>query len=111
MAHGLVLALSQQPARALAALRNAARLQPGRERIHTDIADVLASMGRVDEALDAYRQAVQANAGDFEAHLGMAELLVQRGRQAEALPHLQAAANSPDSAVREAARTHLSALR
>jgi tetratricopeptide (TPR) repeat protein len=108
---GLVLALSQQPARALAALRNAARLQPGRERIHTDIADLLASIGRVDEALDAYRQAVQANAGDFEAHLGMAELLVQRGRQAEALPHLQAAANSPDSAVREAARTHLSALR
>jgi tetratricopeptide (TPR) repeat protein len=109
--YGLVLALSQRPGPALDALRRAARLQPGRERIHTDIADVLAGLGRLDEALGEYRLAVQTNAADFEAHLGIAELLMGRGRRAEALPHLQAAAGSPEPAVRDAARQHLSAIR
>lgn len=109
--YGLVLALSQQPARALAALREAARLQPGRERIQTDIGDVLAGMGRLDEALAAYRLAVQASASDFEARLAMAELLLGRGRRSEAIPLLEAVANGPDPALREAARKHLSSAR
>ncbi|MGD9904194.1 MAG: tetratricopeptide repeat protein [Vicinamibacterales bacterium] len=109
--HGLVLMLLGEPVQALAALRNAARLQPGRDRIHTDIADLLAATGRPAEALAEYGLAVAANAADFDAHLGMGELLLERGRRAEARPHLEAALGSPDPAVRDAARTHLSGLR
>lgn len=109
--HGLVLALTGQSSRALAALRSAARLQPGRNGIHTDLADVLAATGAIDEALGEYRLAVQADARDFDAHLALAELLLQGGRKNEAKPHLEAAAASPDPALRTAARTHLSALR
>lgn len=109
--YGLVLALTGQPTRALAALREAARLEPGRPRLHTDLGDVLAGAGRADAAIGEYRLAVQADAADHDAHLGLAELLLRRGRTAEAWPHLQAAATSPDPAIREAAQAHLSARR
>ncbi|MCC6988932.1 MAG: tetratricopeptide repeat protein [Acidobacteria bacterium] len=108
---GLVLALTRQNERALVALRRAAQLQPDRDGLHTDLGDVLAAMGRPDEALGEYRLAVAANSSDFDAHFALAELLLARGRSGEAIPHLQAAAASPDAALRDAARARLSALR
>ncbi len=45
----------------------------------------------------------EADPRDFDAHFGMAELLMRQGRRAQAIPHLEAAANSPDSALRDAA--------
>ena len=109
--YGLVLAASLQNARALEALRTAARLQPGRERIHTDIADVLVAMGSTDEALREYRLALEADPRDFDAHFSLAELLIRQGRNVEAIPHLRAAENSPDTALKQAARARLSALK
>jgi tetratricopeptide (TPR) repeat protein len=109
--YGLVLALTEQHLRAVAALRAAIRLEPGRERLHTDLADTLATMGRTDAAADEYRLALQIDPGDFDAHFGLAELLLRQGRNAAAIPHLQAAATSPEPALRAAAQAHLSALR
>ena len=74
----------------------AATLEPGRARIHTDIADVLAAMGRNQDAVGEYGLALRADANDFDAHLGLAELLILQGRTAEAIPHLRAAATSRD---------------
>ena len=67
--------------------------------------------GATAEAVAEYQRAVEADPSDFEAHFGLAELLIGAGRRAEAIPHLRTAAGSSDPALREAARTRLSALR
>jgi Flp pilus assembly protein TadD len=55
----LVLALMHAYPRAVEELRAAVRLAPRLAQAHVDLADVLATMGRIDEAAREYRLAIQ----------------------------------------------------
>jgi Tfp pilus assembly protein PilF len=52
--YGVVLALLHQDARAVQELQRAIDLEPGNEQARLDLADVLASSGRVQEAIQEY---------------------------------------------------------
>jgi len=97
--------------RAIAALQAGVRLAPGLARAHTDLADVLAVTGRVDEAAREYELAIQANPREYEAHYGLGEIFARQRRTSEAILHFQAAAQSADPALRDAATSRLAALR
>jgi predicted CXXCH cytochrome family protein len=109
--YGLVLGLMQSYPRAVVALQAAVRLAPGLARVHTDLADVLAITGRVDDAAGEYALAIQADPRDYDAHYGLGEILARQRRIGEAVVHFEAAAQSADSAQRDAARARLATLR
>ncbi len=109
--YGLVLALMQSYPKAVVALQAAVRLAPSRARAHTDLADVFAVIGRVDEAAREYELAIQADPREYEAHFGLGEIRLGQRRAKEAIGHFQAAAESPDSALRDAALARLTTLR
>jgi Tfp pilus assembly protein PilF len=92
-------------------LQAAVRLSPRLARPHTDLADLLATTGRVGEAAREYELAIQANPSEYEAHYGLGEILARQRRTSEAGAHFQAAAQSADPTLRDAAKTRLAALR
>jgi tetratricopeptide (TPR) repeat protein len=106
----VVLAMTGAYPEALAALRAALRLAPGRAQARTDLAAVLTTMGRVGEAAREYELAIQANPREYDAHLALGDLRARAGRTAEARRHFEAAADSADPDVRQAARAGLGRL-
>ena len=109
--YGLVLALTHAYPKAIEALSAAVREAPRLARAHTDLADVLALTGQAGAAAREYERAIAANPQEYEAHAGLAELLARQRRTVEAIAHFQAAAQSLDPAIREAARARLAELR
>jgi tetratricopeptide (TPR) repeat protein len=109
--YGLVLALTHSYPKAIAALSAAVREAPRVARPHTDLADVLAITGRADEAAREYERAIEANPREYDAHFGLGEILARQQRTSEAIVHFQAAAQSPDPALRDVANTRLAGLR
>ena len=109
--YGLVLALTRSYTKAIAALSAAVRLVPRRARPHTDLADVLAIIGRAGEAVREYERAIEVDPREYDAHFGLGEILARQQRTTEAIVHFQAAAQSPDPALRDTANARLAGLR
>lgn len=114
--HGVVLAVTRSYPQAVAALQAAVRFAglPARKQrwaglaqAHTDLADVLIAMGRIDDGMREYALAIQVNPAEYSAHLRLGELLARRGRTADARPHLEAAVRSADADLSAAARAAL----
>ena len=64
----------QSYARAAGELEAAVRLAPDRATLRVDLADVLATLGRVGEARREYRAAIQLDPANQEARAGLAAL-------------------------------------
>jgi Tfp pilus assembly protein PilF len=105
-----VLALTRAYPKAEAQLRAAIRLSPRLAEAHTDLADVLAAMGRPDDAAHEYELAIGLNPGDLDAHLALGEILVRKGRRADARLHFEAVVQSPVPEMRQAGLEALRAL-
>ena len=69
----------QSYTRAAAELETAVRLAPDRAPARVDLADVLATLGRVDEARREYMAAIQLDPANQEARAGLAALRSRDG--------------------------------
>jgi Flp pilus assembly protein TadD len=69
----------QSYTRADAELETAVRLAPGRAAARVELADVLATLGRVGEARREYTAAIQLDPGNREARAGLAALRREGG--------------------------------
>jgi tetratricopeptide (TPR) repeat protein len=108
--YGVLLGLMRSFPRAVSELQEAVRLSPGLARAHTDLADVLTITGRIVEAARAYELAIQANPREYEAHYGLGEIRAGQRRTRDAVVHFEAAAQSSDPALRDAASARVAAL-
>ena len=80
--YGLVLALMQSYPRAVAELETAVRLAPDRAPARVDLADVLATLGRLDEARREYLAAIRLDPANREARAAWRRCVVKAGNQA-----------------------------
>jgi serine/threonine protein kinase/tetratricopeptide (TPR) repeat protein len=76
---------------ALAAYREAIRIEPTLARAHYNVGVVLHAQGHVDEAKAAYLDAIRLNPTDVEALHNIGEMLSNGPDPAAAIPHLEAA--------------------
>ncbi|MBV8202806.1 MAG: tetratricopeptide repeat protein, partial [Acidobacteria bacterium] len=77
---------------ALAALREAARLDANLHGLYTRMGAIYDVLGQHDDALLAFQEAVRHDPGDAEAHYTLGTLLLSRGDVPRALPELESAA-------------------
>jgi tetratricopeptide (TPR) repeat protein len=75
---------------AVAALREAIRLDPGSARANADLGDALGARGEAAGAEAAYREAIRLDPRDPAPRLRLGRLLTGQGRQAEAQGYLKA---------------------
>jgi Flp pilus assembly protein TadD len=101
---GRLLVLMNQVPRAVLELREAARLEPDEPQAHEDLAETLAAIGHAAEAITEFERVLALQQDQPRAHLGLGMVLLSQHRTAEAQQHLQAAANSSDPEVAQAAR-------
>jgi predicted CXXCH cytochrome family protein len=78
----------------------ALRSNPESADLRASSAAVLAAEGKEAEAISEFEAAVKLKQDLYAAHLQLALLLAKAGRNAEARIHLRAAAQSPDSRLR-----------
>jgi tetratricopeptide (TPR) repeat protein len=96
----LAQALRAQGKDAVAALRQAAALQPDNAQAYTNLGNALQDAGELEEALRAQRRALSLNPGYAEAHNNMGSVLTALGRSAEAVESfLRAATLAPGFAL------------
>jgi len=105
--YGLLLAMTGSTDKAAMQLREAVRLNPNLAQVHSDLATVLSAQGKMKDAADEYRRAIQFNPEAWDAHLSLGLILARSGNTVEARAHIAKAVESPDPAVREAARKAL----
>jgi predicted CXXCH cytochrome family protein len=101
---GRLLVLMDQLPRAVTELREAARQEPNDPEVHEDLADVLAATGHASEAINEYNRVLALRPDQPQAHLGLGMVLLSQHRVPEARLHLEAAANSSDPEIAQAAR-------
>lgn len=70
---------------AIAAYREAVRLQPRAPQAHNDLGAVLYDVGRVEEAIDEYETALRFDPDYAEAHNNLGVALLSQGRTAESV--------------------------
>lgn len=87
---GRLLALGNQPARALSELNRARRLAPELFEAAFLAGLVYAELGRLDDAGAAYAEALEARPGFGPARLALAEVQARRGRCDEAVGTIEA---------------------
>jgi len=107
---GRLLVLVDQLPRAVIELREAAQQEPNDPQVLEDLADVLAASGHAAEAIAEYKLVLALRPDQSQAHLGLGMALLSQGRAAEARLHLQAAANSSNPEIAQAARRLLAQL-
>jgi Flp pilus assembly protein TadD len=107
---GRLLVLMDQLPSALTELREAAHLEPNEPQVHQDLADLLAATGDAADATTEYERVLVLQPDQPQAHLGLGMVLLSQHRTAEARQHLQAAANSSDPEIAQAARRLLEQL-
>jgi Flp pilus assembly protein TadD len=101
---GRLLVLMDQLPRAVSELREAAQLEPDDPEVHEDLADVLAATGHTAEAIPEYERVLALRPDQSQAHLGSGMAMLSQHRVTEARVHLEAAANSSDPEIAQAAR-------
>jgi Flp pilus assembly protein TadD len=101
---GRLLVLMDQTPRAITELHEAAQLEPKDPEIHEDLADVLAATGHATEAIPEYERVLALEPDQPRANLGLGMVLLSQHRVPEARLHLEAAANSSDPEIAQAAR-------
>jgi Flp pilus assembly protein TadD len=69
----------QSYTRAVTELETAVRLAPDRAPVRVDLADVLATLGRLDEARREYAEAIRLDPANREARAGLAALRREGG--------------------------------
>jgi tetratricopeptide (TPR) repeat protein len=86
-----------KPEEALAAYREAIRLDPKRPALHHEIGEIHSKQGRTQEAAAAYadelvllRERVDHNRNDVEVHVDLGKALIARGHRDEAIAEFQA---------------------
>jgi predicted CXXCH cytochrome family protein len=107
---GRLLVLMDQVPSAITELHEAAQQEPNNSEVHEDLADVLAATGHAAEAIPEYERALALQPDRPQAQLGLGMVLLSQHRVPEARSHLQAAANSSDPEVAQAARRLLAQL-
>jgi Flp pilus assembly protein TadD len=75
--------------------------------VHSELGDLLAANGQVQNASDEYREAIRLKPDLYDAHLGLGTILARKGNLGEAGQHFEAASQSADPAVRDPARRAL----
>lgn len=101
---GRLMVLMDQLPRAVSELREAVQQEPNDPTVHEDLADVFAATGHAPEAIPEYERVLALEPDEPQAQLGLGMVLLSRGRAAEARLHLQAAANSSNPEIAQAAR-------
>ena len=86
---GVGLAASRDHNSALAAFRDAIKLDPGAAPAYQEAARVLFQLGDMEGAIDQLRQGVEANPDDIDLRLGLARALVGADRWDEAFGELE----------------------
>jgi tetratricopeptide (TPR) repeat protein len=84
---------------ALAALREAARLDRTLPRIFTRMGAIYEVLNQPDDARLAFEEALRNDPGDADAHYALGSLLLRRQDAAGALPHLERAVEMEPMAV------------
>lgn len=106
---GVVLGRLGRVPDAIAALEEAARINPDYTEAHYNLGIYLKQTGRLDEAMAHYREAVRVKPDYAEAWNNMGGILMQQGKIEEAVEHLsKALAIKPDH---EKARQNLNRAR
>ena len=94
---GYALEQAGEKAAAMAAFREALRIDPDRAEPHNNLANLLTETGQLDEALAEYRTALQINPHYVTAHENLGMLFVKLDRFDEALnQYADAARLDPD---------------
>jgi tetratricopeptide (TPR) repeat protein len=70
---------------AIAAYREAVRLQPDQAKYHYDLGVALHGKGRLEEAIGAFRKAIEIKPDSAKAHCDLGSTLAELGQFAEAL--------------------------
>jgi predicted CXXCH cytochrome family protein len=107
---GRLLVLMDQIPKAISELLEAAQQEPNEPQVHEDLADVLAASGHAAEAIAEYEQVLTLRTDLAQAQLGLGMALLSQHHVADAKPHLEAAANSSDPEIAQAARRVLAQL-
>lgn len=81
---GYTLEKAGQKKQAMAALREASRLNPYRPEPHNDLGNLLAATGHTQEALTEYHKALKINPGYVAAHENLGNALLKLGQFAAA---------------------------
>jgi tetratricopeptide (TPR) repeat protein len=81
---GNALRQQRQPNEAVAAYRDAIRIEPDYAEAHFGLGNVLVDLRRLDEAASAYRKAIRIKADYVEALFGLGNVLIELGRLDEA---------------------------
>jgi tetratricopeptide (TPR) repeat protein len=81
---GIAEARAENPDRAIAAFREAARLAPGNEDRWLDLTRELMTGGQYDDALAALRQGLASNRDSYALRLRLGAVCLRSGRYAEA---------------------------
>jgi tetratricopeptide (TPR) repeat protein len=92
---GSILETGEDPALALLDRRRAADLAPGDAPPRLSLADLLQTLGHLDEAALEYKKALAANRQDGHANLGLGQVAFARKDYRAALAHLFAVENNP----------------
>jgi Tfp pilus assembly protein PilF len=82
---GVALQEAGQLDQAIAAYREAIRLDPDLSMAHNNLGVALSDKGQLDEAMPLYRKAIQLDANNALPHFNLGRLLQQKGQFDEAL--------------------------
>ncbi len=88
---GIARLRNGQPEAAIAAFREAVRVDPGYAGAWRNLGKVLQDAGRNDEALDSYRKSIEIDRTDRQTQFFYGRLLARSGQPAEAVAPLEAA--------------------
>jgi len=75
------------PAKALASITEANRLQPGNIAIQLSLANILPETGRQEEAIECYREILKRHGNSPQVHTNLANVLRHTGELSEAFIH------------------------
>ena len=110
--NGLGIALTQEgrPLEAEPEFREAIRLMPNYGIAHVNLGQLLMSRDDFGQAEWEFQIAVRLRPGPSRAELDLGMLLAKNGNRADAVKHLNVAAASPDSSIRDLARQAMQKL-
>jgi tetratricopeptide (TPR) repeat protein len=108
--HGTALQWLEQPDEAVAAFRDAFRLNPGYAEAYYEAGSSLKRLGRFNEAAEIFRSWARALPGDVQARLALGSVMLDSGRPQEAEVVLARALNEPASPPVKGALHHNFAL-
>ena len=108
--HGTALQWLEQPEEAVAAFRDAFRLNAAYAEAYYEAGTTLKRMGRLDEAEDIFRKWLRAMPGDARAQLALGGAMLDAGRTREAETVFSRALDAPAPAKLKGALHHNFAL-